>query len=71
MYGQRSHHQLEHWGDVDPASSWGKTVYFEANPITKDPQYRRKLKLALAIPSLTQIDATMVAIPRTNIHYGW
>ena len=52
------------WGDVDllqPAAGI-KTVYFEANPIAKDPQYRRKLKLAL--PPLTQIDATMV--PRTN-----
>lgn len=33
------------------------TVYFEHNPIYKDPQYRRKLKLAL--PSLKQIDATL------------
>ena len=33
------------------------TVYFEHNPIQKDPQYRRKLKLVL--PSLTQIDATL------------
>ena len=61
---QFNHNQLDHWGDVDllqPAAGI-KTVYFEANPIAKDPQYRRKLKLAL--PSLTQIDATMV--PRTN-----
>ena len=34
-----------------------QTVYFEHNPIQKDPQYRRKIKLAL--PSLTQIDATL------------
>merc|ERR1712212_788344 len=33
------------------------TVYFENNPIQKDPQYRRKIKLVL--PSLTQIDATL------------
>jgi protein phosphatase 1 regulatory subunit 7 len=61
---QFNHNQLDHWGDVDllqPAAGI-KTVYFEANPIARDPQYRRKLKLAL--PSLTQIDATMV--PRTN-----
>ena len=33
------------------------TVYLEYNPVAKDPQYRRKLKLAC--PSLTQIDATL------------
>ena len=61
---QFNHNQLDHWGDVDllqPVTGI-KTVYFEANPIARDPQYRRKLKLALS--SLTQIDATMV--PRTN-----
>lgn len=48
------------WADVDmlqPAKGL-QTVYFEANPIAKDPQYRRKLKLSL--PSLRQIDATLV-----------
>jgi len=34
-----------------------KTVYFERNPVQKDVNYRRKIKLAL--PSLTQIDATL------------
>ena len=33
------------------------TVYLENNPIQKDPQYRRKIKLVL--PTLTQIDATL------------
>ncbi len=33
------------------------TVYLERNPIQKSADYRRKLKLAL--PSLTQIDATL------------
>ena len=33
------------------------TVYLEHNPIQKDPQYRRKIKLTL--PTLTQIDATL------------
>merc|ERR1712083_968052 len=33
------------------------TVYLEHNPIQKDAQYRRKIKLAL--PSLTQIDSTL------------
>ena len=63
---QVDHNQLEQWGDFDllqPATGV-KTVYYEANPIAKDPQYKRKLKLA--IPSLTQINATMV--PRTNKH---
>ncbi len=38
-----------------------QTVYFEANPIARDPQYRRKVKLAL--PPISQIDATLV--PKT------
>ena len=60
---QFNHNQLETWGDVDQLATATvlKTVYFEGNPLHKDPQYRRKLKLAL--PSLTQIDATLV--PRT------
>ena len=33
------------------------TVYLERNPIQKDINYRRKIKLEL--PSLTQIDATL------------
>ena len=60
---QFNDNQLDHWADIDqlrPATGL-KTVYFQANPIAKDPQYRRKLKLA--VPSLTQIDATMA--PRT------
>jgi protein phosphatase 1 regulatory subunit 7 len=35
-----------------------KTIYLEANPVAKDPQYRTKLKLNL--PQLEQIDATLV-----------
>ena len=60
---QFNHNQLEHWVDIDQLTeSRGiKTVYFEGNPISRDPQYRRKLKLTL--PSLTQIDATLM--PRT------
>ena len=34
-----------------------QTVYLEHNPIHKDPQYRRKIKLTL--PTLSQIDATL------------
>ena len=42
---QFNHNQLDHWGDVDllqPAAGI-KMVYFEANPIARDPQYWRKL----------------------------
>ena len=34
-----------------------QTVYLERNPLANDVNYRRKLKMAL--PSLTQIDATL------------
>ncbi len=34
-----------------------QTIYLERNPIDRGADYRRKLKLAL--PSLTQIDATL------------
>ena len=56
---QFNHNQLEEWRDVDQLRGARnlQTVYFEGNPIAKDTQYRRKLKLAL--PTLTQIDATM------------
>lgn len=56
---QFNHNLLEDWRDVDQLRGARnlQTVYFEGNPIAKDPQYRRKLKLAL--PTLTQIDATM------------
>jgi protein phosphatase 1 regulatory subunit 7 len=40
-----------------------ETVYFELNPIASDPQYRSRLSLAL--PSLSQIDATL-AYPERN-----
>jgi len=34
-----------------------QTVYLEHNPITKDPNYRRKIMLLL--PWLEQLDATL------------
>lgn len=51
---------LEHWPDIDELkfATRIQTVYFEHNPIQKDPMYRKKIKLSL--PSLTQIDATLV-----------
>ena len=64
-------HKLEElWCNDNQISDWNEirniehmrnlaTVYFERNPIQiqKSGDYRRKLKLAL--PSLTQIDATL------------
>jgi len=58
----------EFWANSNEISNWKEveklsvntslaTVYLEYNPVAKDPQYRRKLKLAC--PSLTQIDATL------------
>ena len=58
----------EFWANGNAVSSWGEvdklkantsllTVYLEHNPVAKDPQYRRKLKMTC--PSLTQIDATL------------
>ncbi len=42
--------RLEHMSELG-------TLYLERNPLQRSADYRRKLKLAL--PSLTQIDATM------------
>ena len=62
-------HKLEElWCNDNHISDWNEirniehmknlaTVYFERNPIQKNADYRRKLKLAL--PSLSQIDATL------------
>ena len=58
----------EFWANGNAVSSWQEvdklknntsllTVYLEHNPVFKDPQYRRKLKMTC--PSLTQIDATL------------
>lgn len=54
-----NNNQLENWHDVELLQNATniKTVYFEHNPIARDNQYRRKLRLIL--PSLTQIDATL------------
>ena len=51
--------KLADWNDIEQLSHAKQldTVYFEGNPIARDSGYRRKIKLAL--PSLTQIDATM------------
>ena len=56
---QCNDNQISDWKDMDQLSGAKQlqTVYLERNPVAKDVNYRRKLKLAL--PSLTQIDATL------------
>ena len=57
---QCNHNQLDDWNALKELEGAQKlrTVYFEGNPFASDSQYRRKLQLAL--PTLTQIDATLV-----------
>ncbi|XP_041125610.1 protein phosphatase 1 regulatory subunit 7-like isoform X2 [Polyodon spathula] len=52
--------QIENWGDLDELKNAHslETVYLERNPLQKDPQYRRKIMLAL--PTVRQIDATFI-----------
>ncbi|KAG7272484.1 hypothetical protein CRUP_005956 [Coryphaenoides rupestris] len=52
--------QIENWSDLDDLKNAKtlETVYLERNPLQKDPQYRRKIMLAL--PSVRQIDATFI-----------
>ena len=58
---QFNDNQLDSWEDLDQLKNCTKlkTVYFERNPIWQDTAYRRKVKLAL--PTVTQIDATLCA----------
>ncbi|XDA69656.1 hypothetical protein R6Z07F_000028 [Ovis aries] len=51
---------LDCWSDLDELKGARslETVYLERNPLQRDPQYRRKVMLAL--PSVRQIDATFV-----------
>ncbi|XP_036175561.1 protein phosphatase 1 regulatory subunit 7 isoform X5 [Myotis myotis] len=57
---QMNDNLLESWSDLDELKGAKnlETVYLEGNPLQKDPQYRRKVMLAL--PSVRQIDATFV-----------
>uniref|UniRef100_A0A8C1XX10 Protein phosphatase 1 regulatory subunit 7 n=1 Tax=Cyprinus carpio TaxID=7962 RepID=A0A8C1XX10_CYPCA len=52
--------QIDNWADLDELKNAKglETVYLERNPLQKDPQYRRKIMLAL--PSVRQIDATFI-----------
>lgn len=57
---QMNDNLVESWSDLDELKGANnlETVYLERNPLQKDPQYRRKIMLAL--PSVRQIDATFV-----------
>lgn len=57
---QMNDNQIENWADLDELQNAKhlETVYLERNPLQKDPQYRRKIMLAL--PSVRQIDATFI-----------
>lgn len=51
--------EISDWNDLKQLENAKgiQTVYLEGNPLQRDPNYRRKIKLAL--PSLTQIDSTL------------
>lgn len=57
---QMNDNLLDCWSDLDELKGARslETVYLERNPLQRDPQYRRKVMLAL--PSVRQIDATFV-----------
>lgn len=57
---QMNDNLIESWSDLDELKGAKnlETVYLERNPLQKDPQYRRKIMLAL--PTVRQIDATFV-----------
>lgn len=54
-----NHNNVEKWVDVDELKHNKKldTIYLEGNPISKDVQYRTKLKFVA--PWLNKIDATL------------
>ncbi|EPY83362.1 hypothetical protein CB1_000575003 [Camelus ferus] len=58
---QMNDNLLESWSDLDELKGARnlETVYLERNPLQRDPQYRRKVMLAL--PTVRQIDATFVS----------
>lgn len=60
MSPQMNDNQVDNWSDLDELKNAKslETVYLERNPLQKDPQYRRKIMLAL--PSVRQIDATFI-----------
>lgn len=60
MSPQMNDNQIDNWADLDELKNAKslETVYLERNPLQKDPQYRRKIMLAL--PTVRQIDATFI-----------
>lgn len=56
---QFNNNQLELWSDLDELKKIESlnTIYLEGNPLAKDTNYRRKVKLTL--PFVKQIDATL------------
>ena len=56
---QANNNLIEEWPTIENLAVNKKlqTVYFEHNPIAKDANYRRKIKLIL--PWLVQLDATL------------
>lgn len=60
MSPQMNDNLIDNWSDLDELKNAKslETVYLERNPLQKDPQYRRKIMLAL--PTVRQIDATFI-----------
>lgn len=56
---QVNNNEIEDWITVESlvANKKLQTVYLEKNPVSKDSNYRRKIKLLL--PWLVQLDATL------------
>jgi protein phosphatase 1 regulatory subunit 7 len=56
---QFNNNLLESWNDLDQLKKTETltTIYVEGNPLAKDVNYRRKVKLTL--PFIKQIDATL------------
>lgn len=56
---QVNNNEIEDWVTVESlvANKKLQTVYLEKNPVSKDSNYRRKIKLLL--PWLVQLDATL------------
>lgn len=67
---QMNDNQIDNWSDLDELKNAKslETVYLERNPLQKDPQYRRKIMLAL--PSVRQIDATFIRFWGANIQFS-
>lgn len=61
--------QIDNWSDLDELKNAKslETVYLERNPLQKDPQYRRKIMLAL--PSIRQIDATFIRFWGASVQF--